>query len=435
VTSNEDPALGIVIFVADSSGAVIGVNNALADATGLGPPQLLGGSAGDLLAEEVPWGVDSLITSGLDRNSFTGAYVKLGGPANPDDWYLLAAVTTAGTRVHVATPSWQGRATDRLTSIYTTAVAHESDATAQGSSLDRAAAAGRAEILSGLKSLGFAAYDDLLRAALPAEVAPGLTLREPPDDPALASVWAAAVAADRQVERLQIAHAKLLDVSKRLIDIANGLLEQVEPMAEGAAQVMGAAGTLSGSATPLTTAHRIQTAVEQTGIRLRALALGVERSRGLVLHQRLMLAIARLVDRALLDTLSRSTQLGSGDLGLVVPLVGALHTLAPPLAMGSARIAANLTRLAREATEAAGQVRMLDTSLTSWELLAQRFDLPSSLIPDDLDAKAAAAKLDDLRDLARGAMAQTGAGATGFSEATTGLARALRYAPGFSFAL
>ncbi|MDR2566602.1 MAG: PAS domain-containing protein [Bifidobacteriaceae bacterium] len=435
MTSSEDPAFGIVIFVADSSGAVIGVNNALAQTTGLGPPQLLGGPAAAVLADDIPWGVASLITAGLDASSHTGAYIKLGGPAAREDWFLLAAVATQGTRVCVAIPSAQDRATERLESIYAAANARESDATASGTSLDKATQAGAEEIVAGLKSLGFAAYDDLLRTALPAEVAPTQPVPEPPSDSALASVWAAAVAADRQVERLQIAHAKLLDATKRLIDAAAGLLEQVEPMAEGAAQVMGAARSLSGSATPLTAAHRIQTAVEQTGIRLRALALGVERSREMVANQRLMLAIARLVDRALLDTLSRSSELGSSDLGLVVPLVGALHTLAPPLAMGTARISANLTRLAREATEAAGQVRMLDTSLTSWELLAQRFDLPSSLIPEDLDAKAAAAKLDDMRDLARGAIARTGAGASGVSEAATGLARALRYAPGFSFAL
>ncbi|MDR3360463.1 MAG: hypothetical protein LBO20_07450, partial [Bifidobacteriaceae bacterium] len=87
------------------------------------------------------------------------------------------------------------------------------------------------------------------------------------------------------------------------------------------------------------------------------------------------------MDRAALATLSSSQSLGQRDLGLVVPLAGALHTLAPPLAMGTARVSANLTRLAREATEAAGQVRMLDTTLTSWDLLAKRFDLPDSLIP------------------------------------------------------
>jgi hypothetical protein len=435
VTSNEDPALDIAVFVADSSEAVIGVNNALAVAAGLHPAQLLGGPAEGALADSLPLGLAKLVAAGLDRASHTGAYVKLAGPQGEAAWRLMIAVATGPARVCVAVPSTQDRATGQLAAVYAAARRREREATGSGSSLDKAAQAGAKEILTGLKALGFASYDELLRAAVPAEVQPRQPTAPPPEDPALASVWSAAEAADRQVERLQVAQAKLLDVAKRLIQAADDLLEQVEPMAEGAGQVMNAARSLSGSATPLTTAHRIETAVEQTGIRLRALALGVDRSRELVSGQRLMLGIARLITLATLDTLSRSSRLGPADLGLVVPLVGALHTLAPPLAMGSARVGANLTRLAREATEAAGQVRMLDTSLTSWELLAQRFDLPSSLIPADLDAKAAAAKLDWLRDLARGAIAQTGADAGPFSGAATGLARALRYAPGFSFAL
>jgi hypothetical protein len=112
-----------------------------------------------------------------------------------------------------------------------------------------------------------------------------------------------------------------------------------------------------------------------------------------------------------------------------------LHTLAPPLAMGSARVTANLTRLAHEATETAGQVRMLQTTLTSWQLLAKRFDLPESLIPQDLDAGQAAAQLDGVRDLARAAVSLNSTDAGGFSEATAGVSRALRYAPGFTFTL
>jgi hypothetical protein len=435
VTSSQDPARSTVVFVTDSAGAVIGVNSAAEAATGLKSPSLLGGPASALLAADTPLGVPSLINSGLDRSSCTGAYIKLAGPDGARHWRLALAVATAGTRVYVAAPSSQDRATQRLSAIYAAARAREEATTAAGSSLDKATAAGVEEILTRLRGLGFATYDALLRSALPAEVPPTRPLPEPPDDAALASVWAAAVAADRQVERLQLARAKLLDVAKLLILGSGELLEQVEPMAEGAGQVMGAARSLSGSATPLTAAHRIGAAVEQTGIRLRALALGVERSEELVSNQRMLLGIARQIDRALLDTLSASSQLGPLDLGLVVPLAGALHTLAPPLAMGTARVAANLARLAREATEAAGQVRMLDTTLTSWELLAQRFDLPASLIPADLDAKAAAAKLDAMRDLARDGVTQTGAGQAAFSEAAAGLARALRYAPGFSFAL
>jgi hypothetical protein len=434
VTSNEDPTQGIVIFVTDSVGAVIGANSALVGRTGLAPQQILGGSTAALLAPSIPAAVTRLVADGLDRNSHAAAYVRFAGPPAADDWHLLLAVSSAGTRVHLAAPSSQNRATDQLAAIYAAALAREA-AVEDGASRDKAAAAGVDEILRRLRSLGFASYADLLRAALPAEVAPAQTLPPPPADPALASVWSAAEAADRQVERLQLSHAKLLDTAKSLILGADQLLEQVEPMEEAAGQVMSAARSLGGSAIPLTAAHRILTAVEQTAIRFRALSLGVERSRELISNQRLLLAIARQVDRAVLETLSESNGLGPQDLGLVVPLVGALHTLAPPLAMGTAREAANLTRLSREATEAAGQVRMLDTTLTSWELLAARFDLPSSLIPADLDAKAAAAGLDAIRDQARAATALTGAGSASFSEAAAGLARALRYAPGFSFAL
>ncbi|MDR0626935.1 MAG: hypothetical protein LBG11_06710, partial [Bifidobacteriaceae bacterium] len=61
--------------------------------------------------------------------------------------------------------------------------------------------------------------------------------------------------------------------------------------------------------------------------------------------------------------------------------------------------------------------------------------LPSSLVPADLDAKATATKLDGMRDQARGAITKTGANPAAFSEAAANVARALRYAPGFSFAL
>ncbi|MDR1186001.1 MAG: PAS domain-containing protein [Bifidobacteriaceae bacterium] len=435
MTGNLDPTLDIVIFVTDSSGAIIGANASLEAATGLQAQQMLGGPASALLAPAIPLGLTNLINSGLDRDSHTGAYIQFTDAPPGSDWYLIAAVATGGTRVSVAAASSQDRATEQLASVYAAARARESAATAAGSSLDRAAVIGAEEITRRLEPLGFAAYADLLRAAFPAEVPAAQPVFDQPADQALASVWTAALAADRQLERLQIAHARLLDVAKALIQSATGLLDQNEPMDEAAAQVMGAARSLSGSATPLTAAHRIQTAVQQTAIRFKALVLGVERARDLVLGQRLLLATARRFNRAILQTLAASDELGSKDLGLVVPLVGALHTLAPPLAMGSARVSANLTRLAREATEAAGQVRMLDTTLMSWELLAKRFDLPSSLIPGDLDAKGAAAQLDSLRDLARGAIARTGADATAFSEAAAGIARALRYAPGFSFAL
>ncbi|MDR1118486.1 MAG: hypothetical protein LBL01_04220, partial [Bifidobacteriaceae bacterium] len=293
---------------------------------------------------------------------------------------------------------------------------------------------GAAAITDSLAALGFKTFDDLLRQALAAETPIPARLPPAPTDPALTGVWGSAVNVDRHLERQQTAYAKLMDVSTQLVVAAAGLLEQLEPMEEGANQIMGAARTLSGSATPLTAAHRVRASVEQTGIRFRALNLGVGRSRELVATQGLLLATARQMGRAVLETLSLAGELGQRDLGLVVPLAGALHTLAPPLAMGTARVTANLTRLAREATEAAGQVRMLDTTLTSWDLLATRFSLPDSLIPGDLDAKGSALGLDGMRDLARGAIAQTGTDAGAFSEAAAGVARALRYAPGFSFA-
>jgi hypothetical protein len=40
-----------------------------------------------------------------------------------------------------------------------------------------------------------------------------------------------------------------------------------------------------------------------------------------------------------------------------------------------------------------------------------------------------------MRDLARGAITQAGADSAAFSAAAANVARALRYAPGFSFAL
>jgi aerotaxis receptor len=423
------------IFVTDSTGAVIGANRAIEQAAGLQAEQILGGPWGALLDPSAPLGLRQLINSRLERWSYSGAYLQFAGADQPSRWRLLVEVASNGTRVGVAEPAHAERATKQLVSIYSAASAAEAASAQSGATLDTVAGHGAEAIAAGLAGLGFQTYDDFLRSAVPAEVPVARALPAEPPDAALTGVWGSAAGVDRHLERQQASYAKLMEVSALLVGATRDLMAQIEPMEEAARQIMSAARTLSGSATPLTAAHRVRTSVEQAGIRFRALSLGVKRSQELVATQRLLLAIARRVGRAVLATLSQSAELGQRDLGLVVPLVGALHTVAPPLAMGAARVSANLARLAREATEAAGQVRMLDTTLTSWDLLAQRFDLPGSLIPGDLDAKAAAARLDGMRDLARGAIAQPGTDAGAFSEAAAGVARALRYAPGFSFAL
>jgi hypothetical protein len=435
VTNSLPPAPPSAIFVTDSSGLVIGANQALEQITGRQPEQILGGPWGALLDPSAPLGLRRLINARLDRLSYSGAYLRLAGPAEPSAWHLLVEVASNETRLGVAQAALAEPATRELASIYAQAASAEAAAAATGAALDDAAKKGADGIVQGLAGLGFATYDEFLRSAVTAEAAAGPELPAEPSDPALTSVWASAVNVDRHLERQQAAYAKLMEVSALLVGAAGDLVGQLEPMDEAAGQIMGAARTLSASATPLTAAHRVQTSVDQTGIRLRALALGVKRSQELIATQRLLLGIGRRVGRAVLETLSQSGELGPRDLGLVVPLVGALHAIAPPLAMGAARVSANLARLARESTEAAGRVRMLDTTLTSWELLAKRFNLPESLIPGDLDAKGAALKLDGMRDLARAATAQTGTDAGAFSQAAAGVARALRYAPGFSFAL
>jgi hypothetical protein len=435
VTSTVEPKARSAIFVTDASGSVIGVNHELERVTGLRPQQILGGPWGAVLADSMPLGLRRLINARLERVAYTGAYVRFTAPDGAGEWRMMVEVASNGTRVCVATPATAERATQALGAIYDQAVAVETAAAEAGASLDRAARDGASAITAGLGALGMSGYDSLLRQASPAEAPVQSPLPDPPTDQALTGVWGSALSVDRHLQRQQASYVKLMEVSGLLINAARDLTDQIEPMEEAATQIMGAARTLSGSATPLTAAHRVRTSVEQSGIRFRALTLGVERSQELVSTQRLLIAIARQMDRAVLETLSLASRLGHRDLGLVVPLIGALHTLAPPLAMGTARVTANLNRLTREATEAAGQVRMLDTTLTSWDLLAKRFNLPESLIPGDLDAKGAALKLDGMRDLARGAIARTGTDAGAFSEAAAGVARALRYAPGFSFAL
>jgi hypothetical protein len=428
------PGIDTAIFVTDSSGAVIGANQELRRITGRQPGQILGGPWGALLAQTMPLGLRRLISARLDRVVYSGAYVRFVGADGADaGWHILVEVAANGTRVCVATPAALPGAA--LAQLYADAVAREAAATTGGASLDNAAKGGAETIVAGLPRLGYASYDELLRHAVPAEAPIAGELPAAPLDQALTGVWSAALGVDRIVERQQRSTAKLMEVSALLVRAAQDLMDQLEPMDEAARQIMAAARTVAGSATPLTAAHRVRTSVEQTEIRFRALALGVSRAQELVSTQRLGLAVARQMDRAVLGTLALAKDLGARDLGLVVPLVGALHTLAPPLAMGTARVGANLSRLAREATEAAGQVRMLDTTLTSWELLAKRFDLPEALVPADLEAKGAALKLDGMRDLGRGAITQTGTDAAAFSEAAAGVARALRYAPGFSFAL
>jgi PAS domain S-box-containing protein len=270
------------IFVTDSSGAVIGANRELERITGHRAQQILGGPWGALLADDVPLGLRRLINARLDRVSYTGAYVRFrdAGPQGP--WRLLVEVEASGTRVCVATPAAQDRATDRLGGVYAEAAAAEQAATETGAALDTAARIGAEAITQGLVKLGFGTYDDLLRAAVPAETAALEALPEAPTDPALTSVWSSAVGVDRHLERQQVAYAKLMEISSLLINASGELLDQLEPMEEAALQIMAAARGLPGSATPLTAAHRARTSVEQTGIRFRTLSLGVGRSHELV---------------------------------------------------------------------------------------------------------------------------------------------------------
>jgi PAS domain-containing protein len=430
-----EPAAPLAIFATDLTGSILGVNHQVEQITGQGEAHLVGGPLEALFDSSVPLGVIKLTQTELATGAFTGTYLKFASQTEPNPWYLAVAANTGEARVWVAGQAAPNCPPAQLPSLFNAARTAEQGAIANGVSLESAAGHGARFLANGLGALDSPVYQSLLLTGLnePPGTEP-LPLTEP-TDAALASVWSSATGALERIERQQAAHAKLRDIARLLVQAASDLIYQIEPMDEAATQIMEAAQALAGSATPLTAAHRVGAAVEQTGIRLRALQLGVDRSRELIANQCLLLDVANRLCTAVLQTLSASDRLGQRDLGLVVPLAGGLHTLAPPLAMGTARVTANLSRLSREATEAAGQVRMLDTTLTSWELLAGRFDLPAALIPDDLDATGAALKLDGMRDLARGAVQQAGADAGAYSAAAAGVTRALRYAPGFSFAL
>jgi hypothetical protein len=138
----------------------------------------------------------------------------------------------------------------------------------------------------------------------------------------------------------------------------------------------------------------------------------------------------RLVTRGILDTIAKAQAPTPQDLALLPAMVGAVRAQGPSLAMGSARVTAGLARMAKEATETAGQARALGSTLASWRLLATRFSVPASLLPADIDADGQADRLDGMRDLARAAMAKTGGlDSAAYADATAAVSRALRLTP------
>jgi hypothetical protein len=425
-----DPA-DLIIVLTDAGGTVTGVNQTVERLTMTSRLAWIGAPRAQLCHADVPGGLRSVYTRMLADGDPTGGYLHLADKNGAGLWMALITIGAGDEQVTVGAPPLHGTPVRDVARVFADVAQAERTALDGGCSRETATALGAEDLRTRLADQGFGDYRDLMCATFPPEVIARKRAGEAPGDPALQPLWDAAILLDTMIENQQRAQDKLLEVFGVLVGAAQDLLAQTEPMETAARRVVGAAQDGNGSsATLLTAAHRASSAIQETSVRLRALARGIDHARDLVMEQRLALAGVRLISHGVVDTIVRAQKLAPQDLPLIAPLLGAVRAQGPSLAMGSARVGAGLARMAKEATETSGQVRALGSTLASWQLLATRFRMPTTLLPADVDSAADADRLDGMRDLARGAMAKTLVlDSAAYADAAAGVSRALRVLP------
>jgi hypothetical protein len=425
----------MMVVLTDLAGTIAAVSHTMQHATGRSHLETVGSPLTVLQHPDLPAAVIAELTLTLRTEPLACAYIQFADKRGASLWLVTVAIPVAGGMVLLGFPPTQASYLRDIERIYRVAADAERTNLEAGLSRDAATATGADRLDQQLRTLGFAGFKDLMRTVLPAEAAGLYTPVQPNESTALDGVWTACYNLHQLITQQLAAADKLFEISQVMVSAAEDLRDQADPMDQAARQVVKAASTHgAGSATLLTAAHRLSSSAQAVGIQLMALTGAVERTQRLVLDQRLALAGAKTACEVLFDILGRVGPEGvdeANDLTLLAPVAGAVDTLSPALSMGAARVQAALTRLAKDSSELAGQVRGFGSSAASWQLLAGRFGLPAWLLPQDLDPQGAAARLDGIRDLARGTTARPSSTQIGaVSDAVSRLNRSLRWVHG-----
>jgi PAS domain S-box-containing protein len=387
-----------VVVVTDPSGVILAVSATAETVTGRSRRHLVGSRRSVLAHPDTPLGLYLHIERELAEAQTSGGYVSFAQANGRGTWLAVAEVNTATTRVMVGVAPMRQDYLQTLEPLYERATATEQAAVAGGASLQAAAALGAETLDQSIRELGFSGYRDLTNTAIPAEALTRQAGYPPVTEGPLAPVWQGVEELAAQLDWQTAAQERLFELSTLLVLGAEDLAVRGDSLSEAAAITADGARRAGAVVSALTSASRVASSCEGAAVALGALTLGAERCQSLVLEQRSLLATARLVTQATMEVVSRER-----DLELLPWLAAALGGLGPGLSMGSARIGAGLTRLAREATDAAGQARVLAGAVASWELLAARLDLPGAQLPFDAEVGTLGDGLDGLRDMARGA--------------------------------
>jgi len=412
--------------------------------TGRSATEVIGSPLALLLHPEQPTGLASWLTGELAAGSMATSYQHLANRHGGSIWQMSLACAWPGGALHLG---FAPRLEDRQLQaqrMYRTATEAERRALEAGLSRDAATNIGTQSLQENLSQEGFGDYGDLVFSALPTEVSSRPEPAKQLDGP-LAPVWALALRLHHLLREAREKYDKLYETSQVMVSGAKAVQDQVEPVNQAADQAVEFAAEREGAAaTLMTAAHRLRAAAGDGTVKLRTLANGVLRAHGLIIGQRRALAGLAILSHAVLDTLRQATALDalSDEAALPTPARGQRPYLDPSfyealaaslsvqmqsLAMETARTQAALTRLTKEAIEAAGQLRLFASALTSWRLLASRFELDAWLLPSDLDFDTTASQIDGLRDLARDTSSRVGVlDAAAIAEAAAAVGRALR---------
>jgi aerotaxis receptor len=398
-------------MLCDAEGTIQGANAAAERLSGFSRLELVGAPLSMITDGSMPMGVERLVQDHLSLRRPTGAYVKRVSKDADPYWLFEIWVPYADYVVIVGFPPTQNDYLREIRRIYSDARTLEQTLLLEGASATTAQSRGAELMERNLIELGFADYSDLLRTVIPVE-STEMGAHFPLDLRALAvppGAYRAGVDAVLTLDSTLSAHRdadeRLFEISAALVSAAEGLLNLVELMREAAQNTLMASQQVAGATTmPLTVAHRIRAGAEESAVRIRALTSQTDSAQSLILDLRMRLAIAQLLTQVMGDFMARLLvdPETSDDLSALPFLLGGLDEGTPAASMLSARISASLSQVARDSSDTAGRVRSFASVLASWHLLVPRFDLPTGLIPDDLNMDDAATRLDGMRDIARG---------------------------------
>jgi len=428
------------MVLTDADGVITALCPGLESLTGRSGTEVIGSPLAMLLHPEQPTGLATWLSNELTAGLMAASYQHLANRHGGSIWLLSVACAWHSGTLHVGfVPHLEDRQL-QAQRMYRTATEAERRALEAGLSRDAATTLGAQSLEKSLNELGFGDYADLVFSALPTEVSSRPQVAAVTEG-RLAPVWNLASRLHQLLHEARERYNKLYEASQVMVATAGAIEQQAEPMNQAAGQaVSSAVAQVGATATLLTAAHRMRAAAGETTVKLRTLTNGVLRAHGLIIGQRRALAGLTIVSEAVLEALRLApvetepvdTEVSGADRPPLDPqfyeaLAASLIAQLQSFAMETARTGAALTRLTKEAIEAAGQLRQFDSSVASWRLLVSRFELDGWLWPSDLDIETTASQIDGLRDLARDASGRVGVhDAAAIAEAAAVAGRALR---------